>query len=92
MSILKYDCINDVIDRANESSYGLGAGIVSENIQEVFDATKRFKAGTVYVNCWNIFQAMFPFGGYKDSGVGRELGEEGLRNYLENKTTIIAKQ
>ena len=75
MSILKYDCINDVIDRANESNYGLGAGIVSDNIQEVLDAQKRFKAGTIYVNCWNVFQPSFPFGGYKDSGIGRELGE-----------------
>lgn len=47
-----------------------------------------FKAGTVYVNCWNMFTSMTPFGGYKDSGVGRELGEEGLFNYLETKTVF----
>jgi aldehyde dehydrogenase (NAD+) len=92
MSILKFDDLNEVIDRANESSFGLGAGIVSENMGEVLDATRRLKAGTVYVNCWNVFQATFPFGGYKDSGIGRELGEEGLRNYLETKTTIISKK
>lgn len=71
MSIIKYDCINDVLERANKSSYGLGAGIVSENIQEIFEVQKRFRAGTVYVNCWNAFQPVFPFGGYKDSGIGR---------------------
>lgn len=82
MSIMKFDDLNEVIDRANQNRYGLGAGIVSENIGEVLDVTKRFKAGTVYVNCWNVFQSSFPFGGYKDSGIGRELGEEGLKNYL----------
>lgn len=65
--------------------------MVSDNIYEVLDVTKRLKSGTVYVNCWNVFQSVLPFGGYKDSGIGRELGEEGLRNYLENKTVIIRK-
>ena len=51
----------------------------------------RFKAGTVYANCYNVFQASLPFGGYKDSGIGRELGEEGLNNYLETKTVIVKK-
>ena len=74
MSILKYDDLNEVIDRANKSNYGLGAGIVSENLDEIFEVQRRFRAGTVYVNCWNVFQTSFPFGGYKDSGIGRELG------------------
>lgn len=74
MSILKYDDFDEVIDRANQSSYGLGAGIVTESLQEIMQAQKRFRAGTIYVNCWNVFQSNFPFGGYKDSGIGRELG------------------
>ena len=80
MSVLKYDCLNDVIDRANRSNYGLGAGLVSDNMQEVLETQKRFKAGTIYVNCWNVFQPTFPFGGYKDSGIRGELGEAGLRH------------
>ena len=74
MSILKYDNFDQVIERANKSNYGLGAGIVSDNISEVLHAQKKLKAGTVYVNCWNVFQSSLPFGGYKDSGIGRDLG------------------
>ena len=91
MSILKYECLDDVIERANKSNYGLGAGLVSDNMNEILNVTRRFRSGTVYVNCWNAFQPIFPFGGYKDSGIGRELGEEGLKNYLETKTVIMRK-
>jgi len=49
------------------------------------------RAGTVYVNCYDVFRANTPFGGYKDSGIGRELGEHGLKNYLETKTVIIKR-
>ena len=65
--------------------------MVSENVEELLWFVDRFKSGTVYGNCYNAFQARFPFGGYKDSGIGRELGEEGLNNYLETKTVIIRK-
>ena len=75
MSILKYDCLDDVIERANRSNYGLGAGLVSDNMQEILKVQRKFKAGTIYVNCWNVLQPTLPFGGYKDSGIGRELGE-----------------
>ena len=75
MWILKYDCLNDVIDKANEINYGLGAGIVSENLQEVMDAQYRLKAGTGYIKSWNVLQASLPFGGYKDSGIEKEPGE-----------------
>lgn len=49
------------------------------------------RAGTVYVNCYDVFDANTPFGGYKDSGIGRELGEYGLKNYQETKTVIIKR-
>jgi acyl-CoA reductase-like NAD-dependent aldehyde dehydrogenase len=55
-------------------------------------AQRKLHAGTVYVNCWNVFQPAFPFGGVKDSGLGRELGEEGVSNYLETKTVVIRKR
>lgn len=51
----------------------------------------RFKSGTVYGNCYNVLAKNLPFGGFKDSGIGRQLGEEGLNNYLEIKTVIIKK-
>jgi acyl-CoA reductase-like NAD-dependent aldehyde dehydrogenase len=69
----------------------LGAGVVTENVEEMQWFVDRLKSGTVFGNCYNVFQCPFPFGGYKDSGVGREQGEEGLNSYLETKTVIIRK-
>lgn len=87
-SIFKFEDIDEVIQRANDSSYGLGAGVVTENHAEANYLVKKLRVGTVYVNCYNAFASMTPFGGFKDSGIGRELGEEGLNNYLELKTII----
>lgn len=91
MSILKFKNIDEVIERANKSEYGLGAGIVTKNIDNALKISNALRAGTVYVNCYDVFDANTPFGGFKDSGVGRELGEAGLKNYLESKTVIIKR-
>ena len=74
MSILKFRDIEEVSQRANNSVYGLGAGIVSSDMGNVFRLANSLRAGTVYVNCYNVFNPVLPFGGYKNSGVGRELG------------------
>jgi aldehyde dehydrogenase (NAD+) len=89
MSILKFDTIDEVLHRANSSQYGLGAGIVGKNMSDIFKLVKGLRAGSVYVNCYDVFQQTTPFGGFKDSGVGRELGEAGLRAYLETKTVTF---
>ncbi|KAF0699183.1 Aste57867_10235 [Aphanomyces stellatus] len=89
MSILKFKTIDEVIARANASTYGLGAGVVTQNVQTALRMSRELRAGTVYINCYDIFDAAAPFGGFKNSGVGRELGEHGLRPYLENKTVIM---
>lgn len=91
MSILKFKDVNEVIDRANNSHYGLAAGVVTRNIDNAIKISNGLRAGTVYVNCYNVFDANTPFGGFKDSGIGRELGEAGLKNYLESKTVIIKR-
>jgi aldehyde dehydrogenase (NAD+) len=91
MSILKFKTIDEVIARANKSEYGLGAGVVTRSVENALKLSNGIRAGTVYVNCYDIFDANTPFGGFKDSGVGRELGEQGLRNYLESKTVIIKR-
>lgn len=91
MSILKFSSIDEVIQRANNSNYGLGAGVVTKNIDNALKISNALRAGTVYVNCYDVFRANTPFGGYKDSGIGRELGEHGLKNYLETKTVIIKR-
>jgi len=80
----------DLIRRANDSPYGLAAGIFSTNISKAHKIANRLKAGTVWVNCYNIFDASMPFGGYKQSGWGREMGHEVLKNYLETKSVCVA--
>lgn len=87
-SIFKFQDNDEVIKRANDSAYGLGGGVVTDNHSEANYFIKKLKVGTVYVNSYNVFAAMTPFGGFKDSGIGRENGEEGLNNYLELKTVI----
>lgn len=91
MSILKFKSVDEVIQRANNSEYGLGAGVVTRNVENAIKISNGLRAGTVYVNCYDVFDANTPFGGFKDSGLGRELGEQGLRNYLESKTVIMAR-
>jgi aldehyde dehydrogenase (NAD+) len=91
MSIMKFKDIDEVIERANNSNYGLGAGVVTKSLDNAIKLSNGIRAGTVYVNCYDIFDANAPFGGFKDSGVGRELGEHGLKNYLETKNVIIKR-
>lgn len=77
-----------MIKRSNATDFGLAGGIVSEDFSEIQYIAKRLKVGQVYVNCYGKIQTCTPFGGYKGSGIGRELGEEGLSTYLEIKTVI----
>ena len=77
--------------RANNSPFGLGAGVVSEDPSEIQYFIDNFKAGTVFANCYNAQSVYAPFGGYKDSGIGREHAEEAVSNYLETKTVIMKK-
>lgn len=91
MSIIKFKTVDEVIERANNSHYGLGAGLVTQSVDTALKVSNALRAGTVYVNCYDVFDANTPFGGFKDSGIGRELGEAGLQNYLESKTVIIKR-
>lgn len=91
MTILKFKTIDEVIRRANDSNYGLGAGVVTKSIDNAIKISNGIRTGTVYVNCYDVFDANTPFGGFKDSGIGRENGQHGLHGYLENKTVIIKR-
>jgi aldehyde dehydrogenase (NAD+) len=88
MVILKFHSIDEVIKRANKSKYGLGAGVFSKNMENTIKITNALKAGTVYQNCYDVCGVNTPFGGFKDSGIGRELGEVGIQIYTELKTVI----
>jgi len=88
MGIAKFSDVDDVVQRANDSDFGLAAGIFSNNVHTINTLSRRLKAGTVWVNCYNTFDDNAPFGGYKQSGVGREKGKGALSNYLQTKTVI----
>ncbi|XP_076009974.1 aldehyde dehydrogenase, mitochondrial-like [Genypterus blacodes] len=89
MQILKFKSLEEVLERANDSKYGLAAAVFSKDIDKVNYLSGGLRAGTVWVNCYDVFGAQAPFGGYKASGTGRELGEYGLENYTEVKTVTI---
>jgi aldehyde dehydrogenase (NAD+) len=91
VSIMKFKSIDEVIRRANHSSYGLAAGIVTKSIDNAIKISNGLRSGTVWVNCYNAFGSNTPFGGFKNSGIGRELGEYGLKNYTEVKTVVIKR-
>ncbi|MFZ0497894.1 MAG: aldehyde dehydrogenase family protein [Steroidobacteraceae bacterium] len=84
------DADDDLIRRANDTVYGLAAGIWSSDMKRAHRIANRLRAGTVWINCYNIFDASMPFGGYKQSGWGREMGSEVLNNYLETKSICAA--
>lgn len=92
MSVLKYKDTEEVIKRANASNYGLAASVVSKDFNKARAIAKRLRAGTVWINCYDTFDAALPCGGFKASGIGRELGEAGLAAYTESKTMVIGAQ
>jgi phenylacetaldehyde dehydrogenase len=75
----------EIIPRANDNVYGLAAGVWTNDIGKAHRTAEHLKAGTVWINCYNIFDAALPFGGYKQSGWGREMGHEVLNNYTQTK-------
>jgi aldehyde dehydrogenase (NAD+) len=89
MSILKFKDLSEVVDRANKSLYGLAAAVWTKDITKAHAIADGVRAGTVWVNCYDVFDAAAPFGGFKQSGIGRELGEYGLANYTEVKTVTV---
>jgi aldehyde dehydrogenase (NAD+) len=89
MSIMKFREIDEVVHRANETTYGLAAAVWTRSIDKAHAIANNVKAGTVWVNCFDVFDAAAPFGGFKQSGIGREMGEYALQQYTEVKTVTI---
>lgn len=89
MSILKFKDMDDLIERANKTIYGLAAAVWTRDISNAHYIANNVRAGTVWVNCFDVFDAGAPFGGFKQSGIGRELGEYGLQQYSEIKTVTV---
>ncbi|KAL8142386.1 hypothetical protein V2J09_015418 [Rumex salicifolius] len=89
-SILKFKSLEEVVQRANASSYGLAAGVFTQNLDTANTLSRALRVGTVWINCFDVFDAAIPFGGYKMSGHGREKGIYGLQNYLQVKAVVTA--
>uniref|UniRef100_A0A8C2QX16 Aldehyde dehydrogenase 1A1 n=1 Tax=Capra hircus TaxID=9925 RepID=A0A8C2QX16_CAPHI len=87
--IMKFKSLDDVIKRANNTFYGLAAGIFTNDIDKAITVSSALQSGTVWVNCYSVVSAQCPFGGFKMSGNGRELGEYGFHEYTEVKTVTI---
>ena len=90
MSILKFKDVEEVLERGNRTMYGLAAAVWTKDVQKALRMANGLRAGTVWVNCYDVFDAGAPFGGFKMSGIGRELGEAALANYTELKTVTMS--
>ncbi|MCY2937145.1 MAG: aldehyde dehydrogenase family protein [Planctomycetota bacterium] len=91
MNILPFKTIDEVIERGNRSQFGLAAAVWTRDIRKANRMARSLRAGTVWINCYDVFDAAAPFGGYKMSGIGRELGEYALQLYTEVKTVYISE-
>uniref|UniRef100_A0A4W4GP74 Aldehyde dehydrogenase domain-containing protein n=1 Tax=Electrophorus electricus TaxID=8005 RepID=A0A4W4GP74_ELEEL len=87
--IMKFKTIEEVIERANNTEYGLTAAVFTSDISKAMAVSTAVQAGTVWINCFNALSCQCPFGGFKMSGNGRELGEYSLREYTEVKTITV---
>ncbi len=90
LSMLRFKDVDEIIDRANNTTYGLAAAVWTRDIARAHHLAKKIKAGTIWINCYDVFDAAAPFGGFKMSGMGRELGEKGLEAYTESKTVTVS--
>lgn len=89
MSVIKFDSMQDLVEKANNTIYGLAAAVVTRDLDKALYVANHIRAGTVWVNTYNNADPAAPFGGFKQSGLGRELGEYGLEAYTEVKTVFI---
>jgi len=89
LSVIPFENQEELVAMANDSAYGLAAAVWTQDITRAHSLAARLKAGTVWINTVNIYDAAAPFGGFKESGFGRELGEKALDSYTEHKTVWV---
>ena len=90
VAAMPFSDMDDLIARSNNTTYGLAAGVWTSDVARAHQIAKAIKAGTVWINCYNVFDAALPFGGFKQSGWGREMGHAALDNYLETKAVCMS--
>jgi acyl-CoA reductase-like NAD-dependent aldehyde dehydrogenase len=89
LATIPFDDLDRVAELANQNMYGLAAAIWTNDIKKAHNMARRLKAGTVWINAYNLYDAALPFGGFKQSGFGRELGREALDHYTEVKSVWV---
>jgi len=89
VTAMPFKSVDEIAAEANNTPYGLAAGIWTKDIGKAHALANKLKAGTVWINCYNVFDAAMPFGGYKQSGWGREMGKEALELYTETKAVCV---
>jgi phenylacetaldehyde dehydrogenase len=89
VAVTPFTDVEEVIAASNDTAYGLAAGIWTRDISKAHRAAEALKAGTVWINCYNVFDAASPFGGYKQSGYGREMGHHALELYTQTKSVWV---
>jgi len=89
LSTLTFDDVDEAIERANDTEYGLAAAVWTRDVKKAHYVARRLKAGTVWINTYNLYDAAMPFGGYKASGYGRDLGRHALEQYTETKAVWV---
>jgi acyl-CoA reductase-like NAD-dependent aldehyde dehydrogenase len=89
MSVIPFESVEDVLDMGNDTEYGLAAAVWTKDIKKALNTARALRAGTVWINDTQPAPTEMPWGGYKSSGIGRELGKEGLEDYLEKKAVYV---
>lgn len=87
--IIPFRTLEEVVELANDTAFGLASAVITHDLDTAMIMSQRLRAGSCWINCYDIFAAQAPFGGYRESGIGRELGEDGLHQYSEVKTVVI---
>ena len=90
LSVIRFDGADDAVKKANDIVYGLAAGIWTRDVKKAHAIARRVQAGTVWINAYNFYDAGMPFGGYKASGFGRDLGPDSLREYTQVKSVWVS--
>jgi acyl-CoA reductase-like NAD-dependent aldehyde dehydrogenase len=89
VSVLKYNTVEEAIEIANDTEYGLSAGVWSSDTDQALEVARKLEAGTVWINDWHVLPGQLPFGGFKQSGIGRELGPDALIEYTLAKSVSL---